>query len=48
MMMAITIQHNFIEAHTTIDEVPCNRAGVDLPLGDNRWLDLIKLSSSQI
>jgi len=45
MMMAITIQHNFIEAHTTIDEVPCNRAGQELPLGDNRWLDLIKLAS---
>ena len=45
MMMAITIQHNFIEAHTTLDDVPCERAGVNLNLGDNRWLDLIKLSS---
>ena len=45
MMMAITIQHNFIEAHTTLDDVPCERAGVNLGFGDNRWLDLIKLSS---
>ena len=45
MMLAITIQHNFIEAHTTIDEVPCNRAGANLDLGNNRWLDLIKLAS---
>jgi transposase-like protein len=44
MMAAIVIQHNFIEAHTTIDEVPCERAGVNLNLGENRWLDLIKLS----
>jgi len=44
LMMAIVIQHNFIEAHTTLDEVPCNRAGQELDLGENRWLDLIKLS----
>ena len=41
----LTIQHNFIEAHTTLDEVPCKRAGQDLALGDNRWLGLIKLSA---
>jgi len=45
MMTALVIQHNFIEAHTTIDEVPCNRAGQELDLGENRWLGLIKLSS---
>ncbi|MEK6818711.1 MAG: DDE-type integrase/transposase/recombinase, partial [Nanoarchaeota archaeon] len=45
MMMAITIQHNFIEAHTTIEDVPCEKAGANLPLGENRWLDLIKLST---
>ena len=47
-MIKIVIQHNFIEAHMTIDEVPCNRAGQDLDLGDNRWLDLIKLASTKI
>lgn len=41
LMTAIVLQHNFIEAHTTIDEVPCNRAGVNLELGENRWLGLI-------
>ena len=46
MMMAITIQHNFIEAHTTLNGVPCERAGVNLNFGDNRWLGLIKLSST--
>jgi transposase-like protein len=45
MMMAITIQHNFIEAHTTLEDMPCNRAGQGLDLGDNRWLGLIKLAS---
>jgi len=45
MMNALVIQHNFIEAHTTIDEVPCNRAGQELDLGENRWLGLIHLSS---
>ena len=45
MMNALVIQHNFIESHTTLDEVPCNRAGQDLNLGENRWLGLIKLAS---
>ena len=45
LMLAITIQHNFIEQHTTLGEAPCEEADVNLPLGDNRWLDLIRLSS---
>ena len=45
LMNALVIQHNFIEAHTTLDDVPCERAGVNLDLGENRWLDLIRLSS---
>ncbi len=45
LMTAIVIQHNFIENHSTTNEVPSERAGVDLELGENRWLDLIKLSS---
>ena len=28
-----------------VDEVPSERAGVNLELGEDRWLDLIKLSS---
>ncbi len=46
-MTAIVIQHNFIENHSTTDEVPSERAGVNLGLGENRWLDLIKMSMSQ-
>ena len=44
LINALIIQHNFIEAHTTIDEVPCNRAGQELNLGENRWLGLIRAS----
>lgn len=44
LMTAIVIQHNFIENHSTTDEVPSERAGVNLDLGENRWLDLIKLA----
>lgn len=45
IMTAIVIQHNFIETHTPINEIPCETAGVKLGLGENRWLDLIKLVS---
>ncbi len=45
LLNAIVIQHNFIEPHTTNNEIPCETAGVKLPLGENRWLDLIRLSS---
>lgn len=44
LMTAIVIQHNFIENHSTTDEVPSERAGVNLEFGENRWLDLIRLS----
>lgn len=45
LMNAIVIQRNFIEAHTTINEIPCEKAGVKLTLSENRWLDLIKMSN---
>lgn len=45
LMTALVIQHNFIEGHTTLKAVPCERAGVGLELGENRWLGLIRLSS---
>jgi len=48
LMNALVIQHNFIEAHTTINKVPCEEAGANLILGENRWLDLIKLSSNNV
>jgi hypothetical protein len=47
-MTAIVIQHNFIEAHTTINEIPYEKAGVKLALSENRWLDLIRLSSKTL
>ncbi len=46
LMLAITIQHNFIEEHTTLGDVPCEEAGVNLLFGDNRWLDLIRMSAN--
>lgn len=48
LMNAIVIQHNFIEPHTTTNEIPCEKAGVNLALSENRWLDLIRLSSKNI
>jgi len=44
IMMGLTIQHNFIEEHTTTRKQPCCLAGQDLDLGEDRWLGLIKLS----
>ena len=48
LMAAIVIQHNFIENHSITDEVSCEGAGINLDLGENRWLDLIRLSSKHI
>ena len=45
MLLGLIIQHNFIEPHTSIRKAPCQLAGQDLDLGENRWLGLIKLSS---
>lgn len=45
LMAGIVLQHNFIEAHTTTGEVPCELAGLRLDAGVNRWLGLIRLAS---
>jgi len=45
LLMGLVIQHNFIEQHSSTNRVPCQLAGQDLELGENRWLGLIKLSS---
>jgi len=45
LLMGIVIQHNFIENHSTTDEVLSEKAGVNLNLGENRWLGLINLAS---
>jgi transposase-like protein len=42
IMEGIVIQHNFIEKHSTTGFAPCDLAGYDLNLGDNRWMDLIR------
>lgn len=44
LMAGIVLQHNFIEAHTTTGQVPCELAGLKLEAGVNRWLGLIKLA----
>ena len=44
LLLGLVIQHNFIEPHTSIKKVPCELAGADLDLEENRWLGLIRLS----
>lgn len=46
LLNGIVLQHNFIEAHTTTGIVPCELANLKMDLGQNRWLELIKLSSN--
>ena len=46
LLLGLVIQHNFIEQHSTIKTYPCELAGLNLDLGVNRWLGLIKLSSN--
>lgn len=45
IMAGLTIQHNFIEQHSTTKECPCDLANADLDLGENRWMGLIRLAS---
>lgn len=47
IMMGLTIQHNWIEQHSTTKKVPCELAGQNLNLGENRWLGLIRLASAE-
>lgn len=42
IMLGLTIQHNFIEPHTSTKTYPCDLAGQKLNLGENRWLGLIR------
>ncbi len=44
IMDGLVLQHNFIEKHHTTKMAPCDLAGFDLNLGENRWMDLIRLS----
>jgi len=45
LLAGVVLQHNYIEAHTTTNEIPCALAGLDLQTGQNRWLGLIRLAS---
>jgi len=45
LLQGIIIQHNFIEAHTTTNQIPSELAKLKLDIGLNRWLGLIKLST---
>lgn len=46
IMAGIILQHNYIQAHTSTRKLPCELAGLSLEAGVNRWLGLIKLSST--
>src|SRR3989344_1137236 len=46
LLLGLVIQHNFIEQHSTIKTYPCELAGLNLDLGVNRWLGLIKLATT--
>jgi transposase-like protein len=48
LLNGIILQHNFIEEHTTLRDYPCERAGLKLDVGQNRWLGLIKLASTSL
>jgi transposase-like protein len=45
LMAGIVLQHNYIEKHSTTGKVPCELAGQDLNIGENRWMGLIRMSS---
>ncbi|MBU4352190.1 MAG: DDE-type integrase/transposase/recombinase [Nanoarchaeota archaeon] len=45
ILAGLVLQHNFIEEHLTTRKVPCSLAMGDICKSDNRWLELIKISS---
>lgn len=48
LLTGIVLQHNFIENHMSTGKLPCELAGLNLEVGANRWLGLIKLSSMNL
>jgi transposase-like protein len=42
ILTGLIIQHNYIEEHTTTRTYPCESAGINLDIGENRWLELIR------
>ena len=44
----LKINHNFVKPHEELDgKTPAQSAGIELNLGDNKYLDLIKQSASK-
>lgn len=42
------INHNFIKPHMALNnQTPAQVAGINLSLGENKWLDLIKISAHE-
>ena len=46
LMQGIILQHNYIEAHTTTNTIPCEKAGLNQITENNRWLEIIKQASN--
>ncbi|MFH0978792.1 MAG: DDE-type integrase/transposase/recombinase [Candidatus Woesearchaeota archaeon] len=46
LLAGIVLQHNWIEQHTTLKDYPCQRAGLKLETGQNRWLGLIRIATT--
>ncbi len=45
LMAGITLQHNWIEPHTTTKQIPAELAGINQLKTSNRWLELIKIAN---
>jgi transposase-like protein len=44
LLTGLILQHNFVEEHTTTRNYPCENAGININLGEDRWKELIELS----
>lgn len=45
----LKINHNFVKPHEGLDgKTPAQSAGINLELGENKYLDLIKLSGTKV
>lgn len=46
LLSGIILQHNFIEEHNSTKKVPSEPAGINLEVGFNRWLSLIRRATA--
>ena len=45
----LKINHNFVKPHEGLDgKTPAEKVGINLELGDNKYLDLVKLSGTKV